>query len=123
MKNTTKLTPYFTVQDADAFLEYMANVFGASVIKLTRHDDGKVQHARIIIDDSIIMLNEASEDYPAICSQMHIYVRSAQKTYEDAIQQGSSSIMRPMKRPHGDLMAGFKDPFGNTWWVAEPSFQ
>ena len=65
----------------------MAITFGAKVIRLARHNDGTVQHARLVIDDSIIMLNEASENYPTNSSQMQIFVNSVQGTYEIAIQK------------------------------------
>ena len=89
MEAPHKITPYFTIHDADAFIEFMAAIFDAKVIKLARYDDGKVQHARLKIDDSIIMLNEASENYPANSSQMHIFVNSVQETYEIAIQKNA----------------------------------
>ena len=66
------------------------------------------------------MLNEANADYPANRSQMHLVVGSVEKTYELAPLHESAIVMPPIRRPHGDLMAGFEDPFGNVWWVAEP---
>ena len=123
MEAPHKITPYFTIHDADAFIEFMAAIFDAKVIKLARYDDGKVQHARLKIDDSITMLNEATETYPANSSQMHIYVHSVQQTYDIAIAKKCLSLMQPMMRPHGNVMAGFKDPFGNRWWIAEASPQ
>ena len=119
MGNSGNLTPYFTIERADEFIEYLAIVFGASITRINRHDNGAVQHARLTIGDSLIMLNEANEDYPVNNAQMHLYVGSVQKTYKLAMQYGASDLMQPMRRPHGDVMAGFKDPFGNTWWVAE----
>ena len=50
---------------------------------------------------------------------MHLYVSDSDQTYECALQHGATSLMAPMMRPHGDRMAGFCDPFGNIWWVAE----
>lgn len=31
---------------------------------------------------------------------------------------GAVSLMAPKDRPHGDRMAGVRDPCGNIWWVA-----
>ena len=117
------LTPYFTLVDADRFVAYMATVFGAVVIKDDRHPDGSIQHARLRIEDSIIMLNEAAAQYPPTYSQMHLYVESVETTYNLALAHGSESLMAPMVRPHGDKMVGFKDPFENVWWVAEKAQQ
>jgi len=35
--NKTKLTPYFTLLDAESFVDYMVTVFGAKVIKDSRN--------------------------------------------------------------------------------------
>ncbi len=75
--NKIKLTPYFTVVGADSFVTYMRAFFGAKLIKDNRHANGTIQHARLKIQDSIIMLNEATKDYPANQSQTHLYVESA----------------------------------------------
>ena len=85
------LTPYFTICGADAFITFMVEVFGASVIKLDRDDDEKIKHARIKFHDDVIMLNEANEQYPAIESQTHLYVNSVKTTYQLALDRGFSS--------------------------------
>ena len=89
LQSRNKIIPYFTIHNAHAFINFMAITFGAKVIRLARHNDETVQHARLVIDDSIIMLNEASENYPANSSQMHIFVNSVQETYEIAIQKNA----------------------------------
>ena len=54
----------------------------------------------------------------ATVSQMHLYVDDVDATYHLALREGATSLMAPMRRPHGDQMAGFVDPTGNFWWVA-----
>jgi len=121
MDNKIKLTPYFTLLDADGFIDYMIAVFDAQIIKDSRNANGTIQHARLKIEDSVIMLNQADKNYPPNQSQMHLYVESVENIYNLALANGSVSLMSPMLRSHGDKMAGFKDPFGNVWWVAEKS--
>ena len=113
------ITPYFTVKDADGFINFVRRVFKADLFKQDRYTDGKIQHVRLDIDGSVIMINQASDHYQPNQSQMHVYVDSVEQTYALALEQGSTSLMAPNLRPHGDRMAGFKDPFGNIWWVAE----
>lgn len=112
------ITPYFTVKDADRLMEFLVAAFGASLVKDSRHDDGRVQHARFLIGNSLIMLNEATDDYPPNASQMHIYVGDTDVAYKSALRLGAQSFMEPNDRPHGDRMAGIKDPCGNVWWLA-----
>lgn len=112
------VTPYFTVHDADRLIEFAAAAFGASLIKEDRYEDGRIQHARLRIGNSTIMLNECSDDYEANVSQMHVYVDDADASYTLALESGATSLMKPNDRPHGDRMAGIKDPCGNVWWIA-----
>ena len=113
-----KMTPYFTVSSADLFIEFMSVVFGTVIIKRDYDDNGSVRHARLQLGESMIMLNEANPDYEVNKSQMHVYVMDVEKTYELALTNNAKSLMSPMVRPHGDLMAGFEDPCGNVWWIA-----
>ena len=112
------VTPYFTVENADVLIEFLVSVFGGHLIKENRYDNGSIQHARVCIGNSIIMLNQSTNDYPANVSQIHLYVNDVEDSYKAALQKGASSLMAPNKRPHGDKMAGIKDPCGNIWWIA-----
>lgn len=116
----SSLTPYFTVDDADALIRFVMTVFGAHILKENRYPDGRVQHVRLQINDSLIMINQASADFVATVSQMHLYVDDVDMTYQHALQEGAVNLMTPMVRPHGDRMAGFTDPTNNIWWVAAP---
>ncbi|MEM6588787.1 MAG: VOC family protein [Pseudomonadota bacterium] len=112
------VTPYFTVDDPDRLIAFAEQVFGAELIKINRHDDGRLQHARLKIGDAVIMMNQSSEDLPAAVSRMHILVRDADAVYAAALEEGATSCMEPNLRAHGDRMAGVIDPCGNVWWIA-----
>ena len=96
-----KLTPYFTVCNADKFINFAICVFEAKLLKDDRNSNDRVQHARLLIEDNVLMLNDI------------------EKTYNLAIKNGATSLMKPMLRPHGRRMAGFGDTCGNIWWIAE----
>jgi len=114
-KGYSSITLYFTVDDSGRLIEFLTTAFDASLIRESRYENGRLQHARIQIGTSIIMLNEASETYPANISQMHLFVEDTDATYEAALKSGASSLMKPNDRPHGDRMAGITDPCGNIW--------
>ena len=114
-----ELTPYFTVTDSDYFITFLSEVFAAKIVKDSRYEDGTLQHARLQIGDSLIMLNQANGTYAAMQMQMHLNVANVDDTLAKAISKGATSIMKPMLRPHGDKMAGFCDPMGTIWWVAQ----
>ncbi len=115
------ITPYFTVPDADHLIAFLISAFDGRVVKEDRTEDGRVRHARVLIGDSIVMLNEATDEYEANESQMHLYVTDVDETFSKALEQGASALMEPNVRPHGDRMAGFRDPCANIWWIATPA--
>ena len=111
------ITPYFTVADADRLIAFLTAAFGASVIKENRSANNRIQHARLRIGSSVIMLNESTDAYPVNMSQMYLYLDDADEAYKLALQSGAVSIMEPNDRPYGDRLAGIKDPCGNVWWL------
>jgi uncharacterized glyoxalase superfamily protein PhnB len=112
------ITPYFTVENADRFIAFAIAAFGARLVRDTRDQDNRVQHARLRIGTSLIMINDSSQSYPANISQMHLYVEDADQAYQSALDLWACALMPPNDRPHGDRMAGIKDPCGNIWWLA-----
>jgi len=112
------ITPYFTVEDAERLISFLPAALGGQVIKEDRNEDGRVQHARVRIGDSVIMINEAGSDYAANRSQMYLYVPDVDAAYRVALSEGATALMEPNLRPFGDRVAGFQDPCGNTWWIA-----
>lgn len=119
-ESSQSITPYFTVAGADRLIDFLTAAFDAVVVRDSRYDDNRVQHARLRIGNSLIMLNDSTDDYPANTSQMHLYVSDADRGYELALRLGAVSLMEPNDRPHGERMAGIKDPCGNVWWLATP---
>ena len=115
------ITPYFTVADADRLIAFMTDALGGHVLMVDRTESGRVRHARVRIEDSIVMLNEAADDDAANESQMHLFVDDVDATFARALEHGASTLMEPNVRPHGDRMAGFRDPCANTWWIATPA--
>ena len=111
------ITPYFTVRDADALMVFLVKAFAAEILIEKRQKDDTVQHARVRIGDSIIMLNQSSDAYPVNTSQMHLYVEDAEAAFATALRLGAKALMEPNTRPHGDRMAGIEDPCGNIWWL------
>jgi len=64
------ITPYFTVSDADQLLEFLVEAFGGAIVAANRYPTRRIQHARVRVGDSVIMLNESNEQYPINVSQM-----------------------------------------------------
>lgn len=112
------VSPYLIVKDATAFIEFAKKIFNAEVIESHPREDGGIRHAEIKIGDSVIMVSDATTDYPAFPAMLYVYVEDTDQTYSQAIQAGATSVMAPYNADYGARMAGFNDAWGNSWWPA-----
>ncbi|WP_439481034.1 SRPBCC domain-containing protein [Cyclobacterium plantarum] len=117
-KGYNSVSPYFIVDGADRFMDLMKQIFDAKELRVYRMPDGSIMHAEMIIDDSVIMLGNASEKYPPIKIVMHVYVPKVDETFQKAIEAGCEVVEAP-KDQEGDpdRRATFKDFAGNMWSV------
>jgi uncharacterized glyoxalase superfamily protein PhnB len=113
------VNPYFVVDHAERFIEFLAAVFGGTEPGQREiRADGAVNHADVMIGDSIVMISEASQEFPARPSVAFTYVDDVDLTYDRAVAAGSSRVLEPADQSWGDRVAGISDPFGNRWWIA-----
>ena len=112
------LSPYLVVDGAQKLIDFLLATFGAKVTRRFVNDDGSLMHGEIMIDDTVVMLSDASENYPAFPVWLHVYVPDVAATYAKALAAGGISVQEPVKKDDPDLRAGVQDPTGNTWWLA-----
>ncbi|WP_082995009.1 MULTISPECIES: VOC family protein [Aquimarina] len=110
--------PYIVVEKAEDFIDFIRKIFQAQEMIRSLDVDNRIQHSEIRIGDSTILLTEASKHNPAHPGCMYVYVKDTDQTYYEAIDAGAKSLMEPMEEDYGARGAGFRDPFGNTWWIA-----
>lgn len=112
------VSAYFVIEDADRFIGLMKTIFYATGLREYRMPDGSVMHAELRIDDSVVMIGEASERFPAVPMVMHVYVPDAGEVYRRAIGAGCESVEEPTEREGDpDRRATFRDYAGNLWSV------
>ncbi|MBW3470258.1 VOC family protein [Arthrospiribacter ruber] len=112
------VSPYFIIEDADRFVALMKKVFDAKALREYQNPDGSIMHAELQIDDSVIMLGNASERFPAVPIVMHVYVPDVDQTWEKALAAGCESVEPPKEREDDpDRRATFKDYGGNMWSI------
>jgi PhnB protein len=116
--NYNSVSPYFIVDGAQRFIDLMQVIFDAKELRRFDRPDGSIMHAEIRIDDSVIMLGEASDKYPPVPIVMHVYVPNVDEVFNKAILAGCEVIEQP-KQSEGDpdKRATFKDFSGNMWSV------
>jgi PhnB protein len=112
------VSPYLASTDAKATLEFLKQAFGGQ--ELRRHDrpDGTIGHAEIKVDDTVIMLSDATDQWPAVAAHVHLYVQDVDASYAAALRFGATSVQAPVCHDDEDKRGGVKDPGGTTWWIA-----
>lgn len=111
-----QIMPYLIIENAQAFLEFTANVFGATEKYKTMRDEKHIMHAEISIGDSVVMFADATEQFKPQNAGLFIYVDHCDDVYKKAMEAGAASVMPPADQSYG-RSAGVRDPFGNNWWL------
>ncbi len=112
------VSPYLIVDGASATIDFLVNVFGA--VELRRFPDahGKLMHAEVRIDDTVVMLADGGDGWPPVPSYVHVYVSDVDATYRRALEAGATSVQEPVKKEDEDRRGGVRDAGGTTWWIA-----
>jgi len=117
--NYSTVSPYLIVNGAGATIDFLKLVFGAIELRRFPDESGKLMHAEVRIDDTVIMLADpAPPDWPPISSYVHIYVQDVDATYRKAMEAGAVSVQEPVKKQDEDKRGGVKDAGGTTWWIS-----
>jgi PhnB protein len=113
------VSPYLIVDGAAATIAFLQQVFGATELRKHADDSGKLRHAEVRIDDTVIMLADpVPPDWPHIPASVHIYVRDVDAVYARALEAGAVSVQAPVKKQDEDKRGGVTDAGGTTWWIA-----
>lgn len=121
------VTPYLTVRNAAAALDFYRRAFGADeVMRIIAPKGDKIGHAEIRVGDSAIMLCDEFPDMGARSPEtiggspvmLHLYVADVDKLVERAVGAGAT-LTRPVANQfYGDRGGMVTDPFGHAWWIA-----
>ena len=76
---------------------------------------GKVMHAEVKLDDTVVMLADVETPVP---SHVYVYVGDVDAAYARALRAGGVAVQEPVQKDDPDRRAGVRDPAGNTWWLA-----
>ena len=120
------LTPYMTVRNARAAIDFYRQAFGAEKVLQLDMADGSVAHAEIRIGDSVVMLSEESEAWgtkgPLTLggSPMFLmaYVDDVDAAFRRAVAAGATEVRPVADQFYGDRSGTLKDPFGHQWTLS-----
>ena len=113
------LSPYLIVDNAQNLVDLLTRIFDAKTLRRFDHEDGKIAHLELQIDDTVLMISDSTETYAANKTMLHLYVPDVFKTFDKAIENGCVIIEKPNQRPGDpDTRGSFYDLAGNYWAVS-----
>lgn len=116
-ENYNSVSPYLVVEGADKTINFLKTVFGATELRRHSNADGRIMHAEVRIDDTVVMIADGGDGWPSIPAHVHIYVSDVDATYKLALEAGAISIQEPVKKEDEDKRGGVKDSGGTSWWI------
>ncbi len=94
-QNYNSLSPYLIVDNAQKLTDLLKTIFNATELRRSERSDGSIAHTELKLDDSIIMISDSTESYPAHKTMLHIYVPDVFKTFKLALDNGCIEIEHP----------------------------
>jgi PhnB protein len=114
----TSVAPYLIVDGASQTIDFLKRVFGAEELRQFPDAAGRLMHAEVRIDDTVVMLADSVEGWPPVPCYVHVYVPDVDATYQKAIEAGATPVQEPVKKDDEDKRGGVKDARGTTWWLS-----
>lgn len=114
----TSVAPYLTVNGAERSIEFLEEVFSAKRLRMIHGAEGHLTHGEVRIEDTVVMLTDGTDGWPATPSHVHIYVQDVDAIFDRAIAAGATVVKPPVQAGDVDKRGGFTDAGGTTWWVA-----
>ena len=113
------VSPYLLVNGAQATIDFLVTVFDSEKLRIIAGDNGVVRHGEVRIDDTVVMIADAIEGWPAVPSHVHVYVGDVDAIYARALKAGATSVQAPVCKGDPDKRGGVKDAGGTTWWISQ----
>jgi uncharacterized glyoxalase superfamily protein PhnB len=114
----TTVSPYLVVAGAGDTIGFLGRVFGAVELRRFADEGGKIFHAEVRIDDTVVMIADGVDGWPPVQGHVHVYVQDVDATYRLALEAGAESVQEPVQKGDEDKRGGVKDTGGTTWWIA-----
>ncbi len=96
----------------------LKQAFGAEELERIPVGD-KGFHIETKIGDSIVVLEVGEPPHPGgTRASIYVYVEDVDIAYRNALAAGATSVSAPSDKPYQERSAGFKDSYGNTWYIA-----
>jgi PhnB protein len=119
------LNAYIAIKGCNEAIEFYKKAFGATEIGILLHPDGKVAHAEILIEGSLLMLSEENKEWGNVSPQtlsgnpltFGLYVKDVDAVFKKAVDEGATVLMDLKDEFYGDRIGQIVDPFGYKWMI------
>lgn len=112
------VSPYLIVDGAERTIQFLEEAFDAVELRRFPAADGRIMHAEVRLDDTVLMLADGNENWPPPKAHVHVYVPDVDDTYNRALAAGAVSVQEPIRKEDDDKRGGVVDPGGTTWWIS-----
>lgn len=117
-KGFTTVTPYLSVNDAQAAIAFYKKAFGAKLLGKMVAPDGKILHADLLIGDAHVFVSDPMMGNAQSSSSVHLYVENADKAWKKAVAAGAQVVMPLDNAFWGDRYGVVADPYGQKWSIS-----
>ena len=125
------VAPHLVVDDAAAAIEFYVKAFAATEYGRVPHPDGRLVHAALNVNGSMIMLNDDFPEYSDGKSMtpkslggtpvtIHLQVTDVETAFQRALDAGATVIAPLEDQFWGDRYGVVRDPFGHHWSLGQP---
>jgi PhnB protein len=120
------LNAYIAIKGCDEAIEFYKKAFGAIEKGRLLMPDGKIGHAEITIEGSLLMMSEENSDWGNVSPQtlggnpltFSLYVKDVDAVFQKAVDAGATVLMPLKDEFYGDRTGQVVDPFGYKWMIA-----
>lgn len=120
------LNAYITLKDCNKAIEFYKIAFGAIEKGKLRMPDGKVAHAEVEIEGSLLMMCDEIEEWHNKSAEtlgdtpmcFSLYVKDVDSAYQKALDAGAKVVTPVADMFYGDRVGQLVDPFGYRWMIA-----
>lgn len=123
--------PHLVVGDAAAAIDFYVSAFGGVELARIPGPDGRIIHAALNINGSMVMLND---DFPEMNGgksltptalggtpvTIHLAVNDVDAKFQRAVDAGATVVMPLQDQFWGDRYGLLQDPFGHWWSMGQP---
>ncbi|KVE27954.1 glyoxalase [Burkholderia singularis] len=122
------LTPYLTVRDARASIQFFSAAFGFKQRELV-DEDGAIMHVEMSYHGQLIVMFAPQGAFGSTArtprsagatapQSFYLYVDDVDETYRRALDAGAKSLSEPQDQFWGDRFAQIEDLDGYRWSLA-----